>query len=147
MQPKNAIVRRAQWLLLSIVTISSIWTIVPNRFTLAEISPAAYQRLRNNAPEALKIRVLDVKTKASKRDILTIEASAQVLSVQRSPTKLQNGSKIKIVYQVDRRVSKRPGSSKIPMLRSGSAYTAFLQFDRGNYQPAAYGLSFDLNPQ
>jgi hypothetical protein len=115
-----------------------------NPTALAELPPGAYQQLRSNAPEALKIKVLKVHTQGLKPNTLKVEVQAKVLSVVRSASKLKPGSMIRIVYEVDKQVPQRVGPRAVPVLKAGLLYAAFLAQDDKIYTPAAYGDSFDL---
>jgi hypothetical protein len=130
-------------LLLGMMIVTPI-SMTDNQTALAELPPGAYQQLRSNAPEALKIKVLKVHTQFSKPNTLKVEVQANVLSVMRSASKLKPGSMIRIVYEVDKQTPQRVRPRAVPVLKAGLLYTAFLAQDGKIYMPAAYGDSFDV---
>lgn len=129
-------------LLLGMMVLSPI-SMADNQTALAELPPGAYQQLRSNAPEALKIKTLKVRTQVLKPNTLKVEVQAKVLSVVRSASKLKPGSMIRIVYEIDKQAPQRVGPRAVPVLKEGLFYAAFLAQDGKLYRPAAYGDSFD----
>jgi hypothetical protein len=122
--------------------------IVALYFTLilhAELPPYIYEGYQKQAPEALRINVLQVRTSLISPTEKSVEAIVEVLTVKRSKTKLHRHDKITIVYTTTFRNPLRlVGPSSIPILKKDTYYKAFLRKGKGlNYYPAAKGKSFN----
>jgi len=120
----------------------------------AELPPQVYAEMQEKAPEFLKIEVLtatqdvvtnnDAKPKGSKT--VLIQATAKVIDVERSQSKLKDGDIIKIAYTR----TERPvgigwvGPSEPPILKKGETTEAFLSKSHTDetYGLAARGMSF-----
>lgn len=112
----------------------------------AELPPWVYKERQDKAPEALIIKVRNVKTRVTtelkvKRTEFTIEA--EVEKVERSATKLSSGTIIKIVYNRSEYSQPIVGPSEIPVLKEGQVYPAYLSREGDVYSPAAGGYSFE----
>ena len=111
----------------------------------AEMSPLVYEKVRNSAPEFLKIEVLSVKTNKKEENILHVDVRARVLKVYRTKSDLKNGDLINISYTII--IHKEMGwvgpSSNI-LLKTSKKYLAYLKkIDSDKYTTDAYGKSFD----
>jgi hypothetical protein len=109
-----------------------------------DLPPAAYQKMQDNAPEHLQIKVLSVKT-TEEQDGLQVFAEAKVTVVKRSGSGVKVGDVIGIEYFHDTR--RVPGPSPVPTLVQDQSYEAFLRLYSArqkiwSYSPAAGGASF-----
>jgi hypothetical protein len=117
----------------------------------AELAPAVYEQMQQQAPEYLRVEVLRVRTSRTVyRDFVDVAVTvdARVGAVERSATGLRPGQRIRIQYE--RREHKYPlaGPSAVPLLEAGKFYPAFLERE-GNarfFRPAAGGYSFQVIP-
>ena len=110
----------------------------------AELPPYIYANYQKQAPEALYINVLQVKTSLISPTEKSVEARVEVHRIKRSDTKLHRHDKITIVYTTSfRNPLKLVGPSSLPILEEDTQYKAFLQKGKGiYYYPAAKGKSF-----
>ena len=116
---------------------------------VAALPPWAYQKDQDEAPEALVIEVLSVKSEVAKypdRTETSVDAKARVLEVKRTASGLKPGDEIAIAYtNVElKRDERRVGESTyIPVLQEGKQVPAFVKGDqKSGYQPAARIYSF-----
>jgi hypothetical protein len=108
-----------------------------------ELPPSAYQKMKENAPEHLQIKVLSVKT-TKEQNGLQVVAEARVTAVKRSDSKRKVGDVIGIEYFHDTR--RIDGPSAVPILVQDESYEAFLNQKMRFYSPAAGGESFPPAP-
>jgi len=115
----------------------------------AELPPEAYARMQREAPESLDVEVFAVTMTSVRNEKLKtvtteVVASARVRGVERTSTKLVEGSVISIRY-THVAGPPMPGASEVPILKCGQKVPAFLQLqEQGKaYRPAAGGYSFD----
>jgi hypothetical protein len=116
-----------------------------------EMAPEFYKQMQQAAPEQLRIQVVSVReswqnapngdTYASRG--ADVRVVARVVGVDRTRTGLRAGMTIRISYWHDTRRLAGPGP--VPIVRTGTAYPAYLQKDAktGEYAPAAGHASFD----
>jgi hypothetical protein len=116
----------------------------------AEIAPEHYVDMQANAPEALRIDVVDVDVEwclfdCEKRDVVV---KAQVVGVIRSTAGVEVGDEITIKY-----VHRDPprgwvGPRPTPLLSPGETVAYLSKTDAGHFRPAARGNSFrTLTPE
>ena len=115
---------------------------LPVTFTNAALSPEAYRRSQDDAPEKLVVAVLHVSVNKDEREQY-VTAKAIVLWVRESRSRLKRGQRITIRYtsRIRHPLDKDGGGSPIPILSKGKT-GAFLRKRRDIYQPAARHLSF-----
>jgi len=121
--------------------------------TFAELPPGAYDELKSNASEYIKIEIITVK--AEEGDIICnidVIYQAKVAKVYRSDFGLQAGDTITI-HSYDREdtpsCTNGWGGPQIPDLLSagwiGNAYLNPSDTTKGEFDIAAYGQSFEEN--
>lgn len=112
-----------------------------------ELPPEAYIAMQKKAPEFLRIRVLDVKTRIAKlhdRTDTFVELSAKVEKVMRSATKLKPGQKIAIRYTVTEHTPPWAGPGLVPIPKKAARSVAYLAKARqGAYEPAAGRYTYE----
>lgn len=114
----------------------------------AAIAPMFYQRYRQEAPEHVVVRVVNLKQTTGPTGMLRIVASVQIIRVSKTGTGLVRGANIQIEYGTQSPSSRRESMScappPIPMLSKGATTTAFLYRRPGSsiYSPAAAHESF-----
>ncbi|MEJ2069520.1 MAG: hypothetical protein P8X58_03795 [Syntrophobacterales bacterium] len=114
---------------------------------LAALPPGAIEKLKADAQEELKIKILDVE-KTGKDPQLKVTFTAEVLEVKRSATGLKPGEKITIrSYHWTKAFAGPPNP---PILAKGWIGLAYLNKAKGKahgsgktYSLAAYGDSFE----
>jgi hypothetical protein len=114
--------------------------------TRADLSPREYRRMQREAPEVLKIKVLNVHERPireSEREF-EIVVEAKIRGVERSSARLRDGEVIKITYRRHRRERQEPGAGEPPLLERDRDYPAFLTKVEGErlFKPAAGEYSF-----
>jgi hypothetical protein len=110
----------------------------------AELPPYVYIAHANQAPEALLIRVIDVRKKAN-GESSSVDVIGEVTQVRRSASGLAPGMRLQIVYDVVRHPPGWVGPSQPPVLQKGKTVPAFVALDGSNakhYRLAAGGQSF-----
>jgi hypothetical protein len=114
--------------------------------TQADLSPREYRRMQREAPEVLKIEVLEVRERPIREREREFEISveAKIRRIERSSARLRDGEVIKIVYTHHRRERALPGPGEPPILERGKGYPAFLTKVAGErlFKPAAGEYSF-----
>lgn len=117
----------------------------------AELPPAYYDQLKENAPESIVIVVNQVGKTPKPDDYEQITAIATVSKVDRTRTKLKSGDRIVISY--DRMTHHEMGwvgPSDIPELFEKHIYKSYLEpvsYSGQLFAPAAMGQSFyQINP-
>jgi hypothetical protein len=116
----------------------------------AELPPGSYDKLRAEAEDAIIIEVSSVTAKAINAGWTEVVVTAKVLSIERSARALKKGATVTIRYESrDPAKVKIPGPRPIPVLKPGEICPAFLNRNvgRGDFEPAAYGLSFVMTPE
>jgi len=114
----------------------------------AELPPGSYDRLRNQADEALIIQVESVQSQVrdEKREVTLV---AKVLKVERSRANLTKGNKLTIKYEIFQG-NAFAGPRQAKVLEQGEIYPAFLAGPAKTGEPfhlAAYGMSFTMTPE
>ncbi|MBI1248024.1 hypothetical protein GC197_09310 [bacterium] len=117
----------------------------------AEISPENYEKLQNEAGEAIQIEVQRVCIRVRLDDAnapIELETIASVISVNRTHSGLRPGKVIKIVYTPTGTPEPAPGLRPLTLLEPGKRYAAYLDYQEPSrtYQPAARGYSFESPP-
>jgi len=134
--------RRSEKCSIRIVGCAVLLIIAGIQAAFGELSPDAYKRMQDKAPEHLQIRILSVNTQDEK-DGSQVIAEAKVTAVTRSASHLKLGDVIRISYFHGTRLA--PGSSPVPLLVQDQSYQAFLRCystrDK-SYSPEAGGKSF-----
>ncbi len=113
----------------------------------AELAPETYLEMQSKAPEAVRIRVEEIRSTrdgflglSGKRNETV---TATVISVTRSMSALEEGDRIIIRYSHGKQ--KGAGASPVPRLKKGATYPAWLSKNgNGYFKPAAGGFSFSL---
>lgn len=112
-----------------------------------ELSTREYRRLQREAPEDLRIEVVDVHERrvGEREREFDIKVEAKVLRIHRSEARIHEGDVIRINYVHHRRGRPAPGPGEPPILQRGKAYPAFLAKVRGerHYRPYAGTYSFE----
>jgi hypothetical protein len=124
-------------LMASVVFLTPAWAALP---------PGSYDKLKAQAQEKLKIKVVEVKQQG-KGPKLKVTFAAEVLQVERSATGLKPGDRITI--QSYRWTRSYAGPKNPPVLPKGWVGVAYLNKATGsgkNYKLAAYGESFEPSP-
>ena len=116
--------------------------------TYAVLPPGASDRLKKDAEEVLKVKILNVEIPDGKKDMFSVFYTAQVLGVKHSKSGLQEGDKIRIrSYFVTKEALHKGfvGPKVPPLLCSGWVGIAYLNAiaEKKVYVIAAYGHSFD----
>jgi hypothetical protein len=114
--------------------------------TQADLSPREYRRMQREAPEVLRIEVLEVHERPIREREREFEISveAKIRRIERSSARVRDGEVIKIVYTHHRRERAVPGAGEPPLLERGKVYPAFLtKVERERlFKPAAGEYSF-----
>jgi hypothetical protein len=113
----------------------------------AAVPTKTYEQWQRAAPEALMIEVVKVKTESFRVRESTktaIVITANVRSIERSQTQVQEGMPITITYTNTMNDNPVPGERAVPLLAPGKVYLAYLsQREAGRpYVPAAGASSF-----
>jgi len=110
----------------------------------AALPPSAFQGDQDNAPEALVVEVLSVKSEVTKDSTATttqVKARVRILEVKRTASGLKAGDEIAIAYtNVELKRDERVAgpSSYIPVLEEGKKVPAYLSgTQKSGYSPAA----------
>ena len=114
----------------------------------AELPPGSYEKLKADAQEKLKIKIVAVEEKSQSDRRLDVQFTAEVLAVERSKSGLRPGDKIQIKsYHWTKGYVGPKNPSLLPVGWVGIAY---LNKADGNakdagkvYSIAAYGDSFE----
>ena len=114
----------------------------------AVLPPGASDRLKKDAEEVLKVKILNVEIPDGKKDMFSVFYTAQVLGVKHSKSGVQKGDKIRIrSYFVTKEALRKGfvGPKVPPLLCSGWVGIAYLNAiaEKKVYAIAAYGHSFD----
>lgn len=121
---------------------AAVWAVAVH----AELPPGSYDSLRAEAPEALIIEVVGVRSAPKPSNSTEVVARARVLHVERTKAGLKSGAMIEIRYT--RPNASIPGPRPIPVLSEKSVSPAFLRKGEGKeFEPAAYGMSFIMTPE
>lgn len=112
------------------------------------LPPGSYEKLKAEAQEKLKIKIVQVEQKAQSDRRLDVLFTAEVLEVERSQTRLKSGDTIEI--QSYRWTKSYAGPTNPPLLPVGWIGIAYLNKVEGDatgaskvYTLAAYGDSFE----
>jgi len=112
------------------------------------LPPGSYDKLKAEAQEKLKIKIVAVEQKAQSDRRLEILFTAEVLAVEHTQTCLKPGDTIEI--QSYRWTKRYAGPKNPPLLPVGWIGTAYLNKVEGDakdadnvYSLAAYGASFE----
>lgn len=112
----------------------------------AELPPSAYEEMKDSAPEALVITIVDTKLRTAKTpewERTSVFAKARVDSVARSKSGLKKGQIISIRTVTEKALSPGwVGPSPIPIVEKGKQYQAWLKRGGSAYYAAARGQSF-----
>jgi len=114
----------------------------------ADLSPREYRRMQRDAPEELRIEVLDVRERPlrEREREFEIVVDAKVRRINRTAARIRDGEVIKITYIRHRRERPLPGPGEPPLLERGKSYPAFLmkvEGERRMFKPAAGSFSFE----
>ncbi len=109
-----------------------------------------YQQMQASAPEAIVIRVTNIKTEVGKpadasvdSTPLMVTAQAVVIRVIRTATDLKTGSVIYLLYGYAPPAVGKSNYAPIPVVKNNSEYTAYLTGGpKEPYRPAAGAQSF-----
>ncbi len=117
----------------------------------AELPQEAYRTMQRDAPEAVTIEVVSVRTverRAAHGRTVAVTAEARVRAVERTKSQLKAGAVIRISYDHEINEPPLPGPSPVPVIKAGKVYPAFLKKrpDGPGYTPAAGGYSFERVP-
>ena len=112
------------------------------------LPPGSYEKLKAEAQEKLKIKIVNVEQKAQSDRRLDVLFTAEVLAVERTQTGLKPGDTIAI--QSYRWTKRYAGPKNPPLLPVGWIGIAYLNKVEGDatgaakvYTLAAYGASFE----
>lgn len=113
----------------------------------AELPPYVYEERKAGAPEHLELKIISSEVTETKEDETTsaqVKATAEVIAVKRSRSRLKPGQSIVISYGT---ITKRPagwaGPSSASVLNKDMTVIAWLARDEdGTYAPVAGGQSF-----
>jgi len=115
---------------------------------LGALPPGSYEKLKAEAQEKLKIKIVAVEQKAQSDRRLEVLFTAEVLAVERTQTGLKPGATIEI--QSYRWTKRYAGPKNPPLLPVGWIGIAYLNKVEGDckdadkvYSLAAYGDSFE----
>lgn len=116
--------------------------------TRADLSPREYRRLQREAPEVLKIKVLDVHERPIREREREFEVTveAKIRRIERSSARLRDGEVIKITYRHHRHERPVRNAGEPPLLERDREYPAFLtkaEGERRLFKPAAGEYSFE----
>ncbi|MES2593968.1 MAG: hypothetical protein V4662_01460 [Verrucomicrobiota bacterium] len=113
----------------------------------AELPPYVYEERKAGAPEHLELKVISSEVSETKEQDTTtaqVKATAEVIAVKRTRSKLEPGQSIVISYGT---ITKRPagwaGPSSPSVLQKDMRVIAWLaRHEDGTYAPVAGGQSF-----
>jgi hypothetical protein len=111
-----------------------------------EMPPEVYRDMQKRAPEFLKIRVKDVRTKKTQmadRAQTSVTVTAIVDKAIRSKSGLKPKQTITIRYTHTEFKEPIEGPSQVPVLTKLKVVPAYLSGSKGSYSPAAGGYSFE----
>ena len=115
--------------------------------TRADLSPREYRRMQREAPEVLRIEVLEVRERPIREREREFEVSveAKIRRIERSSARVRDGEVIHITYRHHRGDHPVPGAGEPPVLERGKVYPAFLtKVERERlFKPAAGQYSFE----
>jgi hypothetical protein len=115
--------------------------------TRADLSPREYRRMQREAPEVLRIEVLEVRERPIREREREFEVSveAKIRHIKRSAAGVREGEVIRITYHHHRQEQPVPSAGEPPLLERGKAYPAFLTKVEGDrlFKPAAGQYSFE----
>lgn len=110
-----------------------------------ELPPDAYEKMQEEAAEALEVQITSVKTMAGKNDS-HVTAEAKILGVQRSMAGLKKDETLVIeygIFDVSKKGRGWAGPGSPPLVKKGGEYTVFLKASKGkSYEIAAMSRSF-----
>jgi|HubBroStandDraft_6_1064221.scaffolds.fasta_scaffold75665_3 hypothetical protein len=113
----------------------------------ADLSPREYRRLQREAPEVVRIEVVNVHERAirEREREFEIVVEAKVVRIERTAARIRDGEVIRITYPRHRREHPVPGPGEPPLLERGRVYPAFLAKVEGErrFAPAAGAFSFE----
>jgi hypothetical protein len=117
----------------------------------AELPRREYYRLQREAPEEVRIAVLEVNEAPDgesrrERGTFDIDVEARVLRVNRTAVRVHDGEVIHIIYRLHRRERAVPGPGEPQPPEQGQEYPAWLakvEGERRAFQPAAGVYSFE----
>ena len=114
----------------------------------AELGQGHYAAMQQFAPESVTVTVKRtevIRTRDGGTSYCDVKAEVEIVSLERSKSKLRVGDCIKIEYSTVERSIPVAGPSPIPLLQVGQTHPAFLESTntRCVYSPAARGWSFE----
>lgn len=116
----------------------------------AVIPPEMYQKMKNEAEEVLIVKLKSVEPHEDSDFKVTVRVKAEILSVERSNSKLQPNSSLTFAsYYIKESAKARGfvGPTSPPKLKKGEVYKVFLSRELSPIEdllgPAAYGKSFE----
>jgi len=139
--------RRRGFVILTLVTLLA--SVIFLAAAQAALPPGSYEKLKAEAQEKLKIKIVGVEQQG-KGPKLEVIFTAEVLAVERSASGLKPGDRITI--QSYRWTKSYAGPTNPPVLPQGWVGVAYLNQAKGkakgpgqNYTLAAYGESFEAS--
>lgn len=129
-----------------LVLVSLLAAMVLPALVAAELPPGSYDKLKAEAQEKLKIKIVGVEQEGTGGK-LKVTFTAKVLQVERSASGLKAGDKITIHSY--RWTKSYAGPKNPPLLPQGWVGVAYLNQAQGagkDYKLAAYGESFEPSP-
>jgi hypothetical protein len=116
-----------------------------------ELPRPEYRRLQREAPEEMRIAVLQVNEapvgeSPRERRTFAVDVEAKVLRVNRTAVRVHDGEVIHIIYRLHRRERALPGPGEPQPPERGQEYPAWLakvEGERRAFQPAAGVFSFE----
>lgn len=124
--------------------LAAVLSCVPS-ISAAELPPYVYIEEANEAPEAIRMRVLSV-SRSFRFTSTRIRVSAEVVAVRRSASGLKPGRKLQVVYSIPHNALDVVGPAAPPLLEKNTIVPAFLAVSAekpGTYGLAASGESFE----
>jgi hypothetical protein len=114
--------------------------------TRADLSPREYRRMQREAPEVVRIKVLNVHERPIREREREFEVTveAKIRGIERTSARLHDGEVIKITYLRHRHERQERGAGEPPLLERDRDYPAFLTKVEGErlFKPAAGEYSF-----
>lgn len=107
----------------------------------AELPPSAYEKMQQEAPEHLVMKVLNVRLERE-GESQKVEAMAVVEQVLRSATKVKVGDVIRITYLHTPLPEGMVGPKPVPVLKDEAVVPAFLKNEGSAFVPVARAMSF-----
>jgi len=134
--------------IIPLLLVAALWILAFMTTAPAALPPGSYDKLKAEAQEKLKIKIVAVEQKAQSDRRLDVLFTAEVLEVERSETGLKPGDTIQIHSY--RWTKSYAGPKNPPLLPVGWTGIAYLNKADGDakdadtvYSLAAYGASFE----